>query len=415
MANWNLPTITSGYIAFVDEMNAKIADAGTIGYGAPTNLPDHAIRYNRSVDIFEEWNLTSWVPKLISLAGGGTGAANAAGARANLGLGSMATQNSNAVAITGGSITGVNFSASDITAGVIALARGGTGASLSLGGVGTVLLSNGSGVVFDSGISISQVNANAIQGVVPAAKLPANVAYKDGNNTWTGTNNFTGALYGVGTNLTALNGYNINQGIVHPSFLGSSYSGSQAVFLRGDGVWAPPPGSAGASVPPGLIAIFDTGCPAGWTRVAALDNRFPIGSGSYGSAGGSSNHYHGFSTSTDGAGGHDHGYGNAHQSDGAGAHSHSFSFSGGGRTDAEPNDYIRADAENDVSASAPGHTHSFSFSGSGNTDGVGDHSHTVQVYGRVDSAPNHSHGVSGETGWADHWPPYLTVVWCRKD
>jgi hypothetical protein len=392
-------------------MNAKIADAGTIGYGSPTNLPDHAIRYNRSVDIFEEWNLTAWTPKLISLAGGGTGAANAAGARANLGLGSMATQNSNAVAITGGSITGVNFSASDITAGVIALARGGTGASLALGGVGTVLLSNGSGVVFDSGINISQVNANAIQGVVPAAKLPANIGYTNANNTWSGTNNFTGPLYGAGTNLTAINAYNINQGIVHPSFLGTGFTGSTALFLRGDGAWAPPPGSAGASVPPGLIAMFDTSCPAGWTRFAALDNRFPLGYPAYGSAGGADQHYHDYSGSTDGAGGHSHNYGNAHQTDNSGNHSHS--FSGSGRTDSEPNDYIRADAENDVSASGQYHSHSFSYSGE--TSGAGDHSHTVQVYGSVDSAPNHSHGFSGSTGWSSHIPPYLTMVFCRKD
>jgi len=39
---------------------------------------------------------------------GGTGATNAANARTNLGLGSMATQNANAVAITGGTATGIS-------------------------------------------------------------------------------------------------------------------------------------------------------------------------------------------------------------------------------------------------------------------------------------------------------------------
>ncbi len=43
----------------------------------------------------------------VAVASGGTGATTAAGARTNLGLGSMATQNANAVAITGGTITGV--------------------------------------------------------------------------------------------------------------------------------------------------------------------------------------------------------------------------------------------------------------------------------------------------------------------
>ncbi len=46
----------------------------------------------------------------LAIADGGTGASTAAGARTNMGLGSMATQNSDNVTITGGSISGVSFS-----------------------------------------------------------------------------------------------------------------------------------------------------------------------------------------------------------------------------------------------------------------------------------------------------------------
>ena len=44
----------------------------------------------------------------LALTSGGVGANSAAGARANLGLGTIATQNANAIAITGGSISGIS-------------------------------------------------------------------------------------------------------------------------------------------------------------------------------------------------------------------------------------------------------------------------------------------------------------------
>ena len=64
--------------------------------------------------------LASAVSGTLPVANGGTNAASAGDARTNLGLGSIATQASNSVSITGGSVTGIT----DIT-----VADGGTGAS----------------------------------------------------------------------------------------------------------------------------------------------------------------------------------------------------------------------------------------------------------------------------------------------
>ena len=65
-------------------------------------------------------DLTSQVTGALPVANGGTNATTASGARTSLGLGSIATQDSSSVSITGGSVTGIT----DIT-----VADGGTGAS----------------------------------------------------------------------------------------------------------------------------------------------------------------------------------------------------------------------------------------------------------------------------------------------
>jgi hypothetical protein len=61
---------------------------------------------------------------------------------------------------------------------------------------------------------------------------------------------------------------------------------------------------AAATFPQGFIGMFSTSCPPGWTRLAALDNAFPMGSSTYGQTGGSATHDHGGATGrTPGPGG----------------------------------------------------------------------------------------------------------------
>jgi len=83
----------------------------------------------------------------ITVADGGTGASNQTDARTNLGLGSIATQNASSVSITGGSVTGIT----DIT-----VSDGGTGASNQTDartnlGLGSIATQNASSVSITGG------------------------------------------------------------------------------------------------------------------------------------------------------------------------------------------------------------------------------------------------------------------------
>lgn len=122
MADWSHPVLTDAYTSILGAsgsagfLPARDVDAAVMFsdlLAAATNIPTATIRYNRTLKQFEEWNTTSpgaWaVIGPLSLAMGGTGGTSQATAQTALGLGSMATQNANAVTITGGTISGINL------------------------------------------------------------------------------------------------------------------------------------------------------------------------------------------------------------------------------------------------------------------------------------------------------------------
>jgi len=100
---------TSGWVAqpAIDCINCSL-DAADLLTGTIPNA-----RFPSTLPALNGSLLTNLDPvnfsTVVPITKGGSGASTAAGARANFGLGTMATQNANGVSITGGSLSGVTF------------------------------------------------------------------------------------------------------------------------------------------------------------------------------------------------------------------------------------------------------------------------------------------------------------------
>jgi hypothetical protein len=135
------------------------------------------------------WDLldisTADITGTLAITNGGTGATTASGARTNLGLGTIATQDASAIAITGGTITGITD---------LAVADGGTGASTAAG-ARTNLNAADQATTLTAGTGLSgggDLSANRTFSITNTGVTAA--SYGSASNTLTATVNAQGQL-----------------------------------------------------------------------------------------------------------------------------------------------------------------------------------------------------------------------------
>jgi hypothetical protein len=115
----NIPTLDAGK----DEDAVRLNDSRVT---AATNLPAYAKRWNNGSGVFENWISPAWSAIIIAIAGGGTGASTAAGARTNLGVPSVSEAQATAQGLvdTHNAVTSAHSATPNATASRIAMRDG---------------------------------------------------------------------------------------------------------------------------------------------------------------------------------------------------------------------------------------------------------------------------------------------------
>lgn len=205
---------------------------------------------------------------VVPISHGGTGATNASGARTNLGLGSIAVQDANAVSITGGNLDGVA-----ITASTAALTSGSVAATPSAG--------------------TDIANKDYVDSIVSAAGAAGTIARSDGSvykpstATFADTYAASSLLYSNGANsvegLATANGAVLltnNSGV--PAWSATLTNGQLIIGNTGNTPSvATLTAGAGISIVngAGTITISSTGGGYNWTEVTGTSQAMSVNSG----------------------------------------------------------------------------------------------------------------------------------------
>ena len=127
----------------------------------------------------------------VTVAEGGTGASTAAGARTNLGLGSMALQAASSVAITGGTIDGATYSGT----------WNGTPISLAKGGAAAALIASNGGILYSTATTLAILAGTATANRVLLSGSSTTPAWSTA--TYPATTTVSRLLYSSSTNVIA--------------------------------------------------------------------------------------------------------------------------------------------------------------------------------------------------------------------